>query len=215
MDFIALAQQCAPTVHPHTMRAVAQVESSFNPYAIGVVRGKLERQPRNKAEAVATAKALEAQGFNFSLGVAQVNRYNLTKYGLDYEGAFEPCANVRAGAAILKDCYDRALIRFKDQQTALRASFSCYYSGNFRTGFVPDFKGQPSYVDKVLRSAGVSAPAVQIAPAPIRIIADKAQPKARRTPDEGVMLVQAEQQETASRTSVFGSSSTNQVMVFR
>lgn len=215
MDFIALAQQCAPTVHPHTMRAVAQVESGFNPHAIGVVRGKLERQPRNKAEAVATAKALEAQGFNFSIGVAQVNRYNLAKYGLDYESAFEPCANVRAGAAILKDCYDRALVRFKDEQTALRASFSCYYSGNFRTGFAPDFKGQPSYVDKVLRSAGAPTVAAHIAPAPIRIIADqKAQPQKRRSSDEGALLVQAET-EASSRTSVFGAASANQVMVFR
>lgn len=156
MDIAALAQQCAPGVHPTTMAALVHVESTFNPFAIGVVRGRLERQPSNKAEAVATAQALEGAGYNFSLGIGQVNRYNLSRYGLDYQTAFEPCANLNAAARILKECYDRAKARALDEQESLRAAFSCYYSGNFSTGFKPDFKGQPSYVQKVLNSAGVS-----------------------------------------------------------
>lgn len=154
MDFFALAQTCAPDVHPTTMAAVAHVESSFNPYAIGVVGGALVRQPQNKEEAVATAQSLEKAGYNFSVGVGQVNRHNLRKYGLTYETAFEPCSNLRAGASILRACYERAKTRFSDDQTALQAAFSCYYSGNFSTGFRPDFAGQPSYVQKILNSAG-------------------------------------------------------------
>lgn len=50
LDFMVLAQQCAPTVAPQTMAAVVQVESSFNPYAIGVVGGRLQRQPKSQAE---------------------------------------------------------------------------------------------------------------------------------------------------------------------
>lgn len=166
LDFIALAQQCAPTVHPNTLAAVVRVESGFNPYAIGVVGGRLERQPTNKAEAVATAKALESMGYNFSLGIGQVNRYNLPKYGLDYSAAFEPCENLRVGSLILKDCFDRAKTRFADDQSALQASFSCYYSGNFSTGFRQDFAGQPSYVQKVLNSAATvsGSPAVKAIP---------------------------------------------------
>jgi len=132
---------------------VVRVESGFNPYAIGVVGGRLARQPTNKTEAVATAKALESMGYNFSLGSAQVNRYNLPKYGLNYEAAFEPCENLRVGSLILKECFDRAKTKFGDEQMALQASFSCYYSGNFSTGFRQDFAGQPSYVQKVLNSA--------------------------------------------------------------
>ena len=128
MDFLALAHQCAPAVHPQTMAAVAQVESGFNPFAIGVVGSRLQRQPRNKAEAMATAKALEQAGLNFSLGLGQVNRHNLARYGLDYDSAFDPCANLRAGSLILKECFERALLRFKDQQQALQGALSCYYS---------------------------------------------------------------------------------------
>lgn len=176
MDFATLAQQCAPSVHHSTMVAIARVESGFNPFAIGVVGGRLVRQPSNKEEAIATARSLEAGGYNFSLGASQVNKFNLAKYGLTLETAFEPCANLRAGAAILTECYQRAYARFKAQQQALQAAFSCYYSGNFSTGFRPDFTGQPSYVQKVLNSASADAKGARNA-APIKVI----QPTTART----------------------------------
>lgn len=141
---------CASGVHPTTMAAVVRVESGSNPLAIGVVGGRLARQPIDKAEAVATALALEKAGYNFSVGIGQINRYNLPKYGLSYAEAFEPCPNLRVGAEILKDCFARAKTQFKGEQQALDAAFSCYYSGNFRAGFQADFRGQPSYVAKVV-----------------------------------------------------------------
>lgn len=90
MDFAMLADRCAPDVAPQVLERLMKVESSFNPYAIGVVGGRLARQPRYKEEAIATAQHLERAGWNFSLGLGQVNRYNLDKYGLDYETVFDP-----------------------------------------------------------------------------------------------------------------------------
>lgn len=153
--FNDLAQQCSRGVHPNTLQAVARVESSFNPYAIGVVKSSLKRQPQTYAEAVATAKSLHAQGKNFSMGLMQVNRYNLAAYGLNYETVFEPCKNINVGAKILKDCFDRAGGK---GQMALKKAFSCYYSGNFKFGFKSDFKGQPSYVAKVILAAMDNSP---------------------------------------------------------
>ena len=49
------------------MEHVVRVESSFNPFAIGVVGGRLARQPKELPEALATARMLEEKGFNFSL----------------------------------------------------------------------------------------------------------------------------------------------------
>lgn len=168
-ELLALVQQCAPAVHPSTMAAVLRVESTFNPYAIGVVKGQLARQPTNKAEAVATAKALAEAGYNFSLGLGQVNRYNLSKYGLDYETAFDPCANLGAASLILKDCYDRAKRNGFHDTDALPAALSCYYSGNFVTGFIPEGTGQQSYVQRVFNGAvvredGSLAASIRIAP---------------------------------------------------
>lgn len=130
------------------MQHVVRVESSFNPYAIGVVGARLARQPRSLEEAVATAAKLEREGYNFSIGLAQVNRYNLAAQGLDsYEEAFSACPNLAAGARILADCRNRA-------GGDWGKAFSCYYSGNFERGF------RDGYVQKVhasIQAAGQEA----------------------------------------------------------
>jgi type IV secretion system protein VirB1 len=164
-DFLALAQQCAPMVAPQTLAAVVSVESSHNPFAIGVVDGRLARQPQTKAEALAAVEKLEAEGKNFSVGIAQVNRYNLKKYHLTYDTAFEPCANLKAGGEILADCYTRAFPKYPNEQSALQAALSCYYSGNFTRGFKPDAVGKPSYVETVLAHAEKQPVMLQVVPA--------------------------------------------------
>ncbi|EFW77706.1 hypothetical protein PsgB076_27095, partial [Pseudomonas savastanoi pv. glycinea str. B076] len=45
--FLALAMQCAPSIHPATLTPIVKTESSFNPYAIGVVGKVLPRQPQS------------------------------------------------------------------------------------------------------------------------------------------------------------------------
>jgi type IV secretion system protein VirB1 len=137
VELMACQGLAVPT---QVMHHVVRVESSFNPYAIGVVGGRLARQPKNLPEALSTVRLLESRGYNFSLGLAQVNRYNLKKYGLDsYERAFEPCANLVAGSQILAECYRRSSADWGK-------SFSCYYSGNFTTGF------RHGYVQKIYAS---------------------------------------------------------------
>ena len=134
-------------VPAEVMQHVVKVESSFNPYAIGVVGGRLVRQPRNLPEALATARMLEQRGYNFSLGLAQVNRKNLEKYGLDsYEKAFQACPNLQAGSRILAECYSRS-------RGSWPKSFSCYYSGDFKTGF------RHGYVQKIYASIRAASPA--------------------------------------------------------
>lgn len=164
LDFLALAQQCAPTVAPQTMASVVTVESLANPYGIGVVDGYLVRQPANREEAVATAQALADAGWNFSLGAAQVNRYNLPKYNVTYDQAFDPCTSLRVGSKILEDCYVRASKTRPDPQVALQAAISCYYSGNFSRGFKPDKPGSTSYVERVLLAAADPVKTVPIVP---------------------------------------------------
>lgn len=132
---LALVLACAPQVDPATARAIVAVESSANPYAIGVVGGVLDRQPRNLAEAIVTARALRASDWNFSVGLAQINGTNLERLGLTIESAFDPCANLAAMQTILSACADRAPGRARDEQLSLRQALSCYFSGNYSTGF--------------------------------------------------------------------------------
>ncbi|MFM0210050.1 lytic transglycosylase domain-containing protein [Paraburkholderia sediminicola] len=170
VDFIALAQQCAPQVSPVTMAAIVRTESGFDPYAIGVVNGRLVRQPASLNEAVTTAHALSAAGWNFSVGLAQVNRENWYAYGLNEQRAFDSCRNLAVGAAILLECFESARRAQTDtggnSQSALRASLSCYASGNFSTGY------RTGYVQRVVNNARIAAPpSVPVVVPPIAPIA--------------------------------------------
>lgn len=150
------------------MQHVVHVESAFNPFAIGVVGGRLVRQPRNLAEAVSTARMLELRGFNYSVGLAQVNKHNFDRYGLDsYERAFQACPNLQAGSRILAECYGRS-------GGSWGKSFSCYYSGNFTTGY------RHGYVQKIFASmrGGTADRSV----APIAVIAEPARSRTAATP---------------------------------
>jgi type IV secretion system protein VirB1 len=105
-----------------------------------------------------TATRLERDGFNYSVGLVQVNKKNFAKYGLTLTTAFDPCRNVKAGAGILKNCFFGARSSTKDEQAALRAALSCYYSGNFSTGF------RDGYVQKVVQATDKDAERTVVVP---------------------------------------------------
>ena len=144
--FAALALACAPLVHASTVQALVAVESSFNPHDIGVVGGVLDRQPRTRAEALSTASYLQANRWNYSVGLAQINVRNFDRLGLTADTAFDPCENLRAMQTVLAECFDRSVAN-APPQSALRQALSCYYSGNFVTGF------RHGYVQRVARAA--------------------------------------------------------------
>ena len=52
---------------------------------VAIGGGALARQPQNRAEAIATAKALRVAGWNFSVGLGQINVGNFERLGLTVE----------------------------------------------------------------------------------------------------------------------------------
>ena len=155
VTFATLVTACAPLVHPATAHALVAVERAFNPHAIGVVDGTLERQPRSTAEALATAIALEAAGRNFSLGLAQINVGNLKRLRLTIPEGFDACRNLGAMQTVLGECFYRA--GRAESQGNLRRALSCYYSGNFTTGFRHGYVGRVVLAASPM-SAGVRGP---------------------------------------------------------
>ena len=149
-DFELLAKRCAPTVAVDTLRALVKTESDFNPYAIGVVGGSVV-QPKAFHEAMSTIAKLELSGANYSVGLAQINKKNFSKYGLDAAQALDACTNLKAASKILGACYAKAQREGARGQQALHDALSCYYSGNFKTGY------DHGYVNKVRTSAGLQA----------------------------------------------------------
>lgn len=124
------------------MAAVVKTESSFKPFSIGINKSaaRLSRQPQTKDEAVSTARWLISSGYNIDLGFSQINSANLKRLRMSVDDAFDPCANLAGGAAILTENYKAALLTKRDPQTALLAAISTYNTGNqiggFRNGYV-------------------------------------------------------------------------------
>lgn len=154
MDALTLSwllATCAPQVHPATAAALVAVESARKPNAIGVVGGALHRQPATRKEAIATARALEAGRWNFSVGLGQINRRNFARLGLTLDSAFDPCTNLTAMQAVLGECFDRAGSTARIEAARLRDALSCYYSGNFSTGHLH------GYVRKVVLASAAAS----------------------------------------------------------
>ncbi|NCU67966.1 lytic transglycosylase domain-containing protein (plasmid) [Acidovorax sp. 210-6] len=159
MDFIALAQQCAPTVHPQTIAAIVKAESAFREFAIGINKrtAVLKRQPQTKAEAVATAKDLITRGHNIDMGLGQINSDNLPRLGITVDDVFDPCKNLAAAATILTNNYIRAP---GEPQEALKKALSAYNTGDFAKGL------RNGYVSKVTTAnqqiaQGYTVPAIK------------------------------------------------------
>lgn len=145
MDFMMLAQQCAPMVAPRTLMTIVRAESGFRPYAIGVNgKSRLTRQPQTQAEAIAVAINLIGKGISIDLGLAQINSANLPVLGLSIEDAFDPCKNLNAAARLLQSDYQRALSAGYLGDKALVAALSTYNTGSFTKGI------NNGYVRKVL-----------------------------------------------------------------
>lgn len=141
----ALMAACAPNVPTPISYAIVKTESNFNPYAIGVNKGKgLVRQPRNYQEAVQTAYRLRAEGKNFDVGLAQINITNFGWLDLSIEKAFNPCENLKAMQKVYLNCLSR-FANSGGQGTPMQRAFSCYNTGNasrgFRNGYVAKVTG--------------------------------------------------------------------------
>jgi len=153
---VELLVVCAPNVAPETTQQIIQVESNGNPLAINVNRGRLERQPRNAADAATLAKQYIARGHSVDLGLMQVNSNNLARLGYRVEDMFEPCKNIAAGARVLAEFYSNAKPKFSNEQAALRAAMSAYNTGNYRNGFTNGY----------LAKYGIGSPPVALARVP-------------------------------------------------
>ncbi len=150
---IDLPPDCQAALLEPLMQQIYQVESEFNPFAIGVVGARLVRQPKNLDEAVATVDYLSKLGRNFSIGQGQVNKYHFVRLGWDsdIEAGFDVCKNVVAAYEIFKECQSWALdsgFNVTQEYSVTNAALSCYYSGNLSAGKTnPDVK---RYINKVI-----------------------------------------------------------------
>jgi type IV secretion system protein VirB1 len=127
MDLLTLIATCAPLVAPTTLKAIVLEESRGHPYAIH--DGKTHRAlfPKTRAEAIATARRLLAQGSRIDAGLSQINSENWAWLGLTPETVFIPCTNLRAGERVLLEAYTHA-------PYTVEAAISRYNTGHATRG---------------------------------------------------------------------------------
>lgn len=161
--FLAIAMQCAASIHPSTAFDVARVESGFNPYAIAEIVPKagpsfgdqhiISHLPASRGDAEHILRRLTAQDRRYSVGLMQITSTNFRHYGVSATELLDPCTNLSVFEHILRDCYRRG--------GTLKRALSCYYSGNFSTGQQPEtaFSGT-SYIQRIGYPPGSSRYAV-------------------------------------------------------
>jgi len=123
-----LAGVCAPQDGPGTLAAIAFVESHFNTLAIHDNTTGKALWPNDPAEAIALARRAISAGHSIDLGLMQINSRNLASLHLSVPAAFDPCLNLRAGAALLASDYGGGKTP-AEEQAALRAALLRYNTG--------------------------------------------------------------------------------------
>lgn len=152
---LALAQQCAPTVAPLTMLAVAKHESGLVPTAIHDNTTGRTYAPNGMGPAAALASRLIRAGHSVDLGIVQINNANLSRLDLGLADVFDPCRSMAAGARVLAENYHGGGSR-AERQTSLRLTLSAYNAG-------PRGRYQHAYVRGVQAAAQIIVPAIEVA----------------------------------------------------
>ncbi len=158
-SFQTLAQGCAANVPVSTLEAIARTESALYPYALSINRPHqlarrqgwdrgtitLERQPTSLEEAIAWTKWLLGQGITVSIGLLQVNSEHAAHFHLTPEKLFDPCTNLRSGAALLSATYATTSRIQGEGFAALDSALSYYNTGSptagLSNGYVEQVKG--------------------------------------------------------------------------
>jgi type IV secretion system protein VirB1 len=147
VDVSYYVNHCAVHVAPSTMIAIIKAESNSKPFAVNLNHAKILKQPKNKKQAIKWVEYLDKHGYNFDVGLAQVNIKNIHQYGYKATDALDPCINIKVASNILYEDYLLARKGTHSKQDALAEAISMYNTGNRSDGF---YNG---YVDRVYKVA--------------------------------------------------------------
>ena len=174
---VGLMQKCAPRTDVRTLAAIVSVESGGDAWAVRDPSSPVGVHPATYAQAVTLAHGILVRGGRVALGLSQVL---LPRRGLDSATLLgSPCANLRAGSAILAANY-REQLRYvsapdssSGQQAALRRALSEYNSGSPTgapeyTQLVLDALATP-FVESIVRVA--DGPRLAVLPMPLPPVA--------------------------------------------
>lgn len=163
MDYVAVAQHCAPRIDTALVVRLVRRESGFNAFAIGLDgRAVLKPQPTSFDAAVQAAERLIQQGVKFSAGPAQLHIDNIRRLGLTWRQVFHPCTNISIGEGIFLDFHRKALAAGYRGDEAVYAALRGYNSGNINAAISNNYAS--AILARPRPSMASSAPRLQPAP---------------------------------------------------
>ncbi|WP_299239911.1 lytic transglycosylase domain-containing protein [Sulfurihydrogenibium sp.] len=86
--------------------AIAKIESGFRPWVININQnGRSVKviNPKSVEEAAIYLQYLHDNGYNYDVGVGQINVRNIKRLGLRPQQLLDPCNNIMVSAYILKE----------------------------------------------------------------------------------------------------------------
>ena len=166
---MAIAVSChIPGVPLPRIVAAAEVESGLQALAIHDNTTERSFVPTSRAEAIATADFLLRSGHRIDAGLMQVASTSWARFGLTLQSAFDPAANVCAGAPVLAEDY------------AIERRVSCRYN----TGRPLCTNGYPERIQRAMSSSAMPQLVGAIGPSLLRTLPTPSQPKFAPVYDE-------------------------------
>ena len=139
--FNQLALSCAPGVELQTLRAVAAVESHFNPLAVRDNSTHESLMPQTLPAAIKLARNRAKKGHSVDIGLMQINNHNLASLGMSLEDAFDECRSLAAGARILLSAFAIGSSE-SERQAAIMIALSRYNTGGALAGIANGYASQ-------------------------------------------------------------------------
>jgi len=152
-QFSQFARRCAASVTLPVLRAVANVESRFDPVALRNNGRHISLHLPTAGAAISQAQQWIAAGESVDLGLMQLNSHNLKHLGMTVKTALTPCGSLAGAAQLLQESSEQASTSV-ERQAALLITFSRYNTGRPLAGVA---NGYAEQILKILSSPDARA----------------------------------------------------------
>jgi type IV secretion system protein VirB1 len=140
-SFNQLASSCAPGVEIPTLRAVAAVESHFDPLAVRDNTTHESWTPFSLSAAAALTRDRLKLGHSVDIGLMQINSGNLASLGIGVEDALDACHSLDAAHRILQNAFAAGSSE-AERQAAILITLSRYNTGKSLAGVANGYANQ-------------------------------------------------------------------------
>jgi len=156
-SFNQLATSCAPGVAIPTLRAVAAVESHFDPLAVRDNTTHESWAPSSLTAASALAKGRLKLSHSIDIGLMQINSGNLASLHMGIEDALDPCQSLDAAHRILQIAFAAGSSE-AERQAAILITLSRYNTGRPLAGIAN------GYADQVISAESTPSNGIPVRP---------------------------------------------------